>query len=197
MMSSAAHNSHPRSKADRNQLLSPSPSTSDHGRGDAADKTSLGSMPEAESDYRNREANWFLPGRLFKIWAEGDAEIHRKEFVLLDSKNIEGPGLLVRIHGEEEEQDGFFYRAHVLVQNSKLSDFQVPAGPQGPKEVFLDDYESDRVRVAEHTWIHLEHVYNIPFINHKCIDCGVLSRQSLRKLRRCYVEWLMYRWELD
>ena len=48
--------------------------------------------PEA---YIDQTTDWFKAGRFFKIWALEDMEIHEKIFILLDSKNKEGQGVLV------------------------------------------------------------------------------------------------------
>src|ERR1700733_10625788 len=61
--------------------------------------------PKNPPEYRPRNADWFTPGRIFKIWAREDVEIHGKMFVLLDTKNIDGPGLLVRVYQEDEEKE--------------------------------------------------------------------------------------------
>lgn len=152
--------------------------------------------PEDEDpplEYRERDFDWFVPGRLFKIFAPRDVEIHKKEFVLLDTKNKEGPGLRICGHRDEEEHTnkGYFLRSHVAVQN-----YIVPHERQRSrtKTVYLDEYEDREVEKA--TWIELEHSYNIPFVKYRCVDRGVLDRASLQDLRRCYVEWLQYHWSL-
>lgn len=171
--------------------------SSDHDAADA-DRRDSPLSSEAPPEYKTREYDWFRPGRYLKIWArEGDNEIHDKEFILLDTKNIEGPGLLVRQHTTEqcEGHRGGFNRTHVLVKNHQLSMPRSPAGAQAsPKVVFMDEDEDP---VAENTFIELEHAYNIPFVKYKCIDHGVLTPVSLNHLRRYYVEWLKYQWYLD
>lgn len=59
----------------------------------------------------------------------------------------------------------------------------------------MDEYEGQPV--GERTYIELEHQYNIPFEKYACIDCGVLGRPSLKHLRKCYLKWLHYYWEID
>jgi hypothetical protein len=148
------------------------------------------------AEYRIRQADWFIPGRMFRIWGEQDVEIHKKMFVLLDTKNVEGPGLLMHIYGEEEEPAagmGYFLRTHVLVQN--FENFQSFDSQTREKVVHMDEYEGQRV--GEHTYIELEHQYNIPFEKYPCIDCGVLGRSSLKHLRRCYLKWLHYHWDIE
>ena len=161
-------------------------------------------------EYRERDPNWYIPGRLLKIWAPKDHEIDKKEFVLLDSKNVEGPGLLVRVYSQEDKQAGYFYRAHVLVRPPDPLELQSLPGPptsqpfqkvlqgatQEPKTVYLDPYEVGNVGVEKATWVELEHTYNIPFIHHKCVDCGVLSRASLKRLRVYYLNYLYFCWDL-
>lgn len=154
--------------------------------------------PGDPAEYRIRQADWFIPGRIFRIWGEQDVEIHKKMFVLLDTKNVEGPGLLIHNYGDEEEKAvsmGYFQRTHVLVQNFEQGKSQNFDSQTREKIVYLDEYEEQRV--AEHTYIELEHQYNIPFEKYPCIDCGVLARSSLKHLRRCYLKWLHYHWDID
>lgn len=171
------------------------PPSSDTATSDLAHKHMLSDSADP-AEYRIRPADWFIPGRMFRIWGEQDVEIHKKMFVLLDTKNVEGPGLLMHIYGEEEEQAagmGYFLRTHVLVQN--FENFQSFHSQTREKVVYMDEYEGQRV--GEHTYIELEHQYNIPFEKYPCIDCGVLGRSSLKHLRQCYLEWLHYHWDID
>ena len=156
---------------------------------------------EAPSEYQTRDYDWFTPGRYFKIWARDgdnvDIEIHEKEFVLLDTKNIEGPGLLVRAQASDHHSTyrGSFNRSHVLLQNHEGASARSTMATQSYQRIcFMDE---DEHQVAVNIFIELEHTYNIPFVKYKCIDRGVLARSSLRDLRRFYVEWLKYHWVLD
>jgi hypothetical protein len=170
------------------------PPSSDTATSDLAHKHML-SDPADPGEYRIRQADWFIPGRMFRIWGEQDVEIHKKMFVLLDTKNVEGPGLLMHIYGDEEEQTagmGYFLRTHVLVQN--FENFRDFDSQKKEKVVYMDEYEENRV--GEHTYIELEHQYNIPFEKYPCIDCGVLGPPSLKHLRRCYLKWLHYHWDI-
>ncbi|KAK5958808.1 hypothetical protein OHC33_000651 [Knufia fluminis] len=150
---------------------------------------------EPPPEYRARDHDWFTPGRLFRIFAPHDEEIHEKEFVLLDTKNKEGPGLLIRTYNEEEKEAnrGYFLRSHVSVQNYQEPDQR--RGNAKRKVVYLDEYEDQAV--VSGTFIELEHTYNIPFAKYRCVDCGVLDRASLQDLRRCYIDWLKYHWSVD
>lgn len=149
---------------------------------------------DADPRYRNRDYDWFTPGRLFIILAPSDEEIHEKQFILLDTKNKEGPGLLIKILDEEKEREnkGYFLRSHVLVRN--YSDSSTPMRESKINAVYIDEYDDHSVEPG--TWIALEHTYNIPFAKYKCIDCGMIDRGSLKLLRRCYVAWLRYHWGL-
>ncbi|KAF7512237.1 hypothetical protein GJ744_002399 [Endocarpon pusillum] len=176
------------------------PPPSEHDAADA-DRRGLSLISEAPPAYKIREYNWFTPGRYFKIWArEGDnvdIEIHNKEFILLDTKNIEGPGLLVRQHITEqcEGHKGSFNRTHVLLKNQHPSMPPSTAGAQSSRKVVFMDEEEDEV--AENTFIELEHTYNIPFVKYKCIDHGALTPSSLKNLRRYYLGWLKYHWDME
>ena len=156
---------------------------------------------EAPPEYQTRDYDWFTPGRYFKIWARDgdnvDIEIHDKEFVLLDTKNIEGPGLLVRAQASDHPSTyrGSFNRSHVLLQNHEGESARSAMATSSYQRIcYMDE---DEHQVAVNIFIELEHTYNIPFVKYKCIDRGVLARSSLRALRRFYVEWLKYHWDLD
>jgi hypothetical protein len=197
---SAAHRGRPSIHQERSPLLTTPPPSEDAADADCR----LPMMADAPPEHRPRDYDWFMPGRYFKIWArEGndvDIEIHEKEYILLDTKNIEGPGLLVRRLPIEqcshEGHRGSFNRTHVLLQNhdSAASRSSTTGGQSRRKTVYLDEEEDE---VADNTFIELEHTYNIPFVKYKCIDYGVLTRSSLRDLRGFYVNWLRYHWELD
>lgn len=165
------------------------------------DSHSLATMSDAIEDeepapeYKSREYDWFTPGRLFEIFAPRDIEIHKKKFVLLDTKNKEGQGILIRNYAntEEDTNHGYFLRSHVLVQEHGHLHQRVSRAKL--QVVYLDEYDDHSV--APETWIELEHTYNIPFATYKCIDHGVLDRASLKDLRTSYVAWLGYHWSLD
>lgn len=174
-------------------------SASEHDATDADRQGPPGSS-EAPPEFKTREYGWFRPGRYLKIWArEGDnvdIDIHNKEFILLDTKNIEGPGLLVRQHATDHchGHRGSFNRTHVLLKNHPPSASESGAGALSSSQIVYMDAEEDEV--AENTFIELEHAHNIPFQKYKCIDYGVLSRSSLTKLRGYYVDWQKYDWNL-
>ena len=155
---------------------------------------------EPPAEYRTRDADWFEPGRLFKIWAAGDVEIHDKEFLLLDTRNIEGPGLRVRVYSTDEEQKankGYFLREHVLVNNhDPNTSVQHRSDSQTKRKcVYLDEFADATVETG--TWIEIGHTYNIPFVKYKCTDNGILDRSSLHQLRRYYVDYLRHRWDIE
>lgn len=162
------------------------------------DSEDAGSEQHPPPEYRQREAVWFKPGRYFKIWAPRDEVIHEKEFVLLDSKNIYGPGLLVRHYDDVAQQNdnkGSHLRNHVLIENWSG---QSKAAHKLTKVVNLEEYyDEEGEEVDKNTWIELDHVCNIPFPQYWCVDRGMLERSSLKKLRRHYVEWLAYEWDVE
>ena len=61
---------------------------------ESAGRVSAGHSLQPE-DYLTQEDDWFAPGRFFGIWAPDEIEIHKKDFVLLDSKNKQGTAVLV------------------------------------------------------------------------------------------------------
>lgn len=173
---------------------------------DTTELSSLRFLAEAPVEYHAREADWFRPGRYFKIWARDgenvEFELHGKEFVLLDTKNLDGPALLVRRHATErfDAQRGSFNRTDVALKDFQSSPLSLSSqlSPSPPaqsrrKVVYMDEDEDD---ISAYTYIELEHTYNIPFMKYKCIDYGVLAPSSLRDLRRFYVEWLQYHWQI-
>ena len=177
-----------------NDMNTPPPSEAE--KSDPVEGSLQSTDGDPPSEYRDREYDWFVPGRLFRIYAPRDVEIHEKRFVLLDTKNKEGQGILVRSYEEEEEREvtrGYGLRARVSVQSH--IDPEDRNSRSRMHVVYLDEYEDKAVEPR--TWIELEHTYNIPFAKYRCVDCGVLERSSLQNLRRCYVDWLRYHWSLE
>jgi hypothetical protein len=118
-------------------------------------------------------------------------------FVLLDSKNIEGPGLLVRFYDDnDEELEGFFHQSHVHIANHEAKGVQAVGDTQGKKTVYLDELCKNKP-ISRNAYIELEHQYNIPFTKYRCIDFGMLSRSSVTAMRKFYIQCLMYNWELE
>lgn len=148
--------------------------------------------PEPPAEYEERDYDWFKSGRLFRIFAPRDVEIHEKQFCLLDTEgNKEGPGLLLHRHSSQVGK-GSFLRRHVA-----LKDYVDPEKRDHDaklKVVYLDAYEEQQV--PPDTWIELEHIYNIPFTKYRCTDCGILDRSSLQDLRQYFIDWLRYHWSL-
>ncbi|MCJ1332645.1 hypothetical protein MMC10_009338 [Thelotrema lepadinum] len=168
------------------------------------DDTKSPSRPATPSNYMTQPADWFRRGRYFKIYALQDLEIHEKHFVLLDSKNSEGKGVLVKtLAGDELEQKAEFRLSHthgaaeLQFRADHPSDGTIIVGndsEQGGFEVaYMDRYS--RREVTQDTYILLEHTYNIPF-KYKCEDCGMLDDDSLDDLRTHYVKYLIYNWRL-
>lgn len=144
-----------------------------------------------------RHANFFTPGRLFKVWEPGYGEIHEKLFLLLDTKNKEGPCLPIRIYTPEEiseENNGFFHRAHVLVQEHVMKHNTPPQNAHPKRKVaFMDDYMQGAI-MQENSFIQLDHIHTVSY-DRPCDNFGMLSRQSLKRVRTWYIEWLRYHWE--
>jgi hypothetical protein len=118
-------------------------------------------------------------------------------FVLLDSKNIEGPGLLVRFYDDDDEElEGFFNKSQVHIENHEAKRIPPVGGTQGKKTVYLDELCKNKP-IERNAYIELEHQYNIPFTKYRCIDYGMLSRRSVTEMRKFYIQCLMYNWELE
>jgi hypothetical protein len=160
------------------------------------DSHSLQSVTDPPPEFQSEEHDFFTSGRYLRIWARDganvDVEIHNKSFIILDTKNKEGPGLLVHPHGAHcNSRKGSFTRSHVLLKNH-------PGGHETPsstkdKTCYLEEGDDP---VEENTFIELEHIYNIPFVKYKCVDLGALTTESLDDLRRHYVNWLINLWRL-
>ncbi|KAJ9607532.1 hypothetical protein H2200_007610 [Cladophialophora chaetospira] len=108
-----------------------------------------------------RDQEWFSPGRVLEIHCPTEPHIHRKQFVLLDTKNVAGPALYVRHYTDEqcEHIKGSFHRNHVLL----VSYVEKEARPQPNRRdrrkiVYMDDSDEEET-VPNNTWIELEHVY--------------------------------------
>lgn len=144
-------------------------------------------------EFKERKPEWFKPGRLFKIFSPSASELHRKEFVLLDSMNKDGQCLLMDSHIDDQDgSHGYFLRSHVLVQDFLHPDHRDSSSKC--KIVYLDEYEDQST--ANNAWIELEYPYNIAFAKYKYADCGILDPGSLQALRQYYLDWLRYHWQL-
>ena len=144
-----------------------------------------------------RDQDWFTPGQVLEIFCPSEPDIHLKEFVLLDTRNVSGPGLRVRHHTSEqcEHLKGSFHRNHVLLCASVEPEARAkPTREDRRKIVYLDDYENELV--PENTWIELEHVHSISFGKHACADRGKLEPDSLVDLRQLHVNRLIHTWRL-
>lgn len=186
----AANTAHSRSHLKHSLLEQPaSPPPSENAIEDGANLSGQTAPPE----YRERDHDWFTPGRLFKIFSPQLLELHWKEFVLLDTKNKEGPSLLMRSYTDEKENSrGIFLRSHVLVQSYQDPDTRRSDGKR--KIVYMDEYEEHGT--AHNAWIELEYLYSIAFAEYKYADCGHLDPDSLHDLRQFYVDWLKYHWRV-
>ncbi|ETN39747.1 uncharacterized protein HMPREF1541_05973 [Cyphellophora europaea CBS 101466] len=150
---------------------------------------------DEDTSYDKRELGWFEPGRLFKVSKEGDP-LHLKQFILLGTRNSEGPCLSVVTYddGDPKLSTGNFFRSHVQVKEheeengSEISDSR-------RRIVHLDEYEQREV--VDNTYIVLDYSISIPFEGLRCQDRGELARGCLRDVRKYYVEWLKYYWEMD
>lgn len=155
--------------------------------------------------YDEQASDWFKRGRYLKIFARHgihvDREIHEKEFILLDSKNIEGKGVRVdRIEKKKEEDSGWESTTVRLVDPRKKAPEERSEVASGSaitarSPLFFDAIGPDN-REMENRYVRLEHTYNIPFFKYRCKDLGKLKLESLRRLRLRYVEHLMNEWNL-
>lgn len=158
------------------------------------DRKSMAEGSAEDTSFSTREPGWFQPGRLFKVALEGDA-LHLKQFILLGTRNSEGPCLSITTYNDDSQlSEGNFHRSHVQVKAHEQHSGSESSDSRR-RTVYLDEYEERDV--AENTYIELEYSMNIPFDKFRCQDCGELSRGCLKELQKHYVEWLKYYWDLD
>ena len=179
-----------------------------------------GSGALAPDSYIIQETYWFQPGRYFRIWALDDVEIHGKHFILIDNKNKEGQGVLVRSLNNKEEQRLFkdsnsvhnvlALRRSKASETPRLSRTQSEVSSQKgsgtdastqsvptPRfnEVHIEQNSLQDVRT--NTYIYLMHAYNIPYVKYKCEDCGMLDKRALRHLRLEFLKRRIDDWDLE
>lgn len=146
-----------------------------------------------------------MEGRYLKIFARGgkhaDSEIHEKEFILLDSKNNEGKAVLVDHVDPSEEKEAGFERTRVslkdLPENVSSTRIDVISGSRhrARSPIILDYVAKNNDDIADR-YVRLDHTYNISFMKYKWRDLGMLSSESLTRLRLRYIEHLMEAWRL-
>ncbi|KAI7385426.1 hypothetical protein KC336_g17968 [Hortaea werneckii] len=168
--------------------------------------------------YFDQPYDWWTPGRYFTIWAvndrDEDVEIHKKSFILLDSKGDQGLGVLVSSLKVEEcgqvEHNSSARRALMLLMNDReydtMTDAEQEPGLLAASEENFEAIEkklaklhlsSDSdLRVPPGTLVKLQHTYNIPFAKYKCRDLGELQSDALDELRIHYLVNLAQKWNL-
>lgn len=115
------------------------------------------------------------------------------KFILLDQKSDrEGPALVVRrfTAAECSSDKVSFHQSHVALKK------QTSSPSKSDKKRKVIDVEDVKGQIEDHTYIDLEHVYNIPFAKYDCVDLGVLPIPSLLELRQHYVSWLRHNWSI-
>ena len=135
-------------------------------------------MPDksAPDKYETQPDAWFRQGRFLRIWAPEDVEIHAKYFILLDNKNKEGQGVLVRTIDEDEEgrlfRDSEALQNTVVLRRSKADAHSDASSQSTTAPDFMVAYMVDHTphEVAQRTYVFVEHTYNIPFSKYKCED---------------------------
>ena len=225
-MNTADRNGEPRPRIQ--SLAAPSRSVTPAQPGTAANNDAASISYESASepipdDCVFQPADWHVPGRYFRIWAlsedgsDSDTEIHKKTFILLDTKNTEGKGVLVNQYEKTEalEQLGRESDAKRKVMalrvsgdgddmsDSKSHSTQRSGGEPSERarerlnkltQILLK--EDVPLPLPSDTYVLLDHTYNIPFRKYRCEDLGILERASLRILRLHYVNYLIDAWDL-
>ncbi|KAL9078223.1 MAG: hypothetical protein Q9157_002841 [Trypethelium eluteriae] len=149
-------------------------------------------------NFITRSASWFKAGLYISVWAynenDMEREIHEKTFILLDTRNDEGTGVLVRsLDGEQLEQlehNSSKCRTHMRLYGSekKAKEAMAEAVKKAKetktdlhmKSAYLDEYTEKEL--PKETYIFLEHPYNIAF-KYKYEDHGILANEALEDLR--------------
>ncbi|KAL9055941.1 MAG: hypothetical protein Q9162_003237 [Coniocarpon cinnabarinum] len=163
-------------------------------RDDSDSQASHESQPYDRSStpeqYREEVASWFKPRRFFCVWAPQYEDIHMKSFILLDSSNSEGKGVLIkRVDKAHVEATTDADKTHMRLCGCRAEARGCPKqDEQGVQTVHLDKRNPG---VEEDTYILLEHTHNIPFNRYKCVDRGVVSQDSFKQLRVRYVGYVL------
>ncbi|KAL9115328.1 MAG: hypothetical protein Q9227_000649 [Pyrenula ochraceoflavens] len=155
--------------------------------------------PSTPVEFIEQSKDWFEPGRYFKIWAPGEPQIHNKYFILLNSKNIQGKGVLVVSLDEKKLQQlqssSSTIHTHIALRGSTSSGSE--ANAQNLKRFKTAYVEEDaRHDVPPNTFVALGYAYNIAF-EYKCKDYGKLDRRNIRMLRFYYVQNLIRDLDLE
>ncbi|KAM0715091.1 hypothetical protein Q7P37_009556 [Cladosporium fusiforme] len=143
------------------------------------------SASDQRHSYSKQEMGWFEEGRYLKIWAEEDQEIHKKEFILLDTQNEGGKG--VRIDELSSLPSGWFRTMIALDGPFHFSD---------KKPCLSLQYLGVDGGGPVNRFVRLDHTYNIPFGKYECQDLGLLGGESLETLREKYIVCLAKSWKV-
>ena len=177
---------------------------------------------QAPDNYIKRHEDWFDPGRYFKVWAPRDQEIHERHFILLDSRNKEGPGVRVDVLESIKQLEELKGESSTSMSRMVLKCCQSEHGSnnavqhaheEARKEYIQNQAHRDLldlldrryrgIHMDKHTehfvrpgsYIRLDHTYNIPF---NCLyeDMGMIDDDELETLRVAYIEYVSRRWRL-
>lgn len=177
---------------------------------------------ECPENYVLQETRWYRPGRHFEVFAPQDQEIHRKRFILLDSKNEGGTGVRVDVLENVVDLDRLNRESFPHLENMVLTCCDSSHGNNTTKhekqrkqeiktvtqEQLLEQLKDkiDPVRMLEHgrvetfvkpgSFIRLGHTYNIPF-HYRCEDLGFIDGRSLKELRFRYLKWAAWSWDIE
>jgi hypothetical protein len=157
-----------------------------------------------------QDRDWFVRGKYLKIFAHenggSDSEIHKKEFILLDTKNSEGTGVRVDRVPKEKLPSGSIWKYVAIVDPAATTDSSEEKAHsvgkssndrlQGTHAQIALEYIGRDNKGLHDCYARLDHTYSIPFAKYKCQDLGILSRESLATLRLKYIEYLANEWNL-
>jgi hypothetical protein len=177
----------------------------------AEDQVQEGSSA-SEKSYDKQDNDWFVRGRYLKIFArengDSDSEIHKKEFILLDSKNTEGTGVRVDRLASKKLPSGWIWKYVEVVGPAtsessdekahsvgKSSNDRLQGTHAGSTQIALEEIGCDNKGLQD-CYARLDHTYSIPFSKYRCQDLGILSKESLAVLRLRYIGYLANEWNL-
>lgn len=160
-------------------------------------------VPES---YTEQQHDWFRPGRYLRLWAEAhggmERDLHLKEFILLDTSNLEGKGIRVDRIGKAKLSAGASrYSVAITERGRPASNPYIGHGRPTSEpstdlrftKIFLNEVGGDG---PTDRYVRLDHTYNIPFMKYPCQDLGMLEPDSLDQLRIRFIEYMAVDWRL-
>ena len=146
-----------------------------------------------ESDCTPQRNGWYVRGRIFRIWQEGNRGLHAKTFILHRPQNNIGDCFLVEILDEDElkqiKNSSSAFLTHVSLKSAQSTSLNtLPANQDNQLDQQLNiatvnvDSRTRRA-VPQNAYINLERQYSIDFSANKYQDLGFLDIDSVTKFK--------------